>query len=440
MLAHAFPATSGPTLFAPDHDRFEPSGRGAAATASRRSARWASATWVNGPIPFSPDAEPIMGLTEDLDNLFHCCGFSAGIAAAGGAGDAMANWIIDGDPGHGPLAVRRSPVRRAAQRADGAGRAVGQGLRPLLRHRLPQPDEPAPRGQRRSAGLRPSAPSAARSSAASSARSGPTGSTPATSGPRRCRPSVAATPGSASRPSTGRPDRGRRRRSELVQQVRDQSGPGALALLQRIAGADLDSAVGKVDLHPAAQRARRHRGRRHHHPARRVTASTSSPAAVSVATTSRSCFSTRRPTAASAITDVTSALRRAQRLRTRVARSAVATEQRRLLQRGLPLHDRRRGSTLAGRRRWRCARPTSASSAGSCTCRPSTSATSTTDRRRRCAARHSGRRVPRRRESQTGEAVPGVGRRHALGHQPVRGGTRLLRQARPSPTCWPDPP
>jgi glycine/D-amino acid oxidase-like deaminating enzyme len=45
---------------------------------------------VNGPIPFSPDAEPLMGVTEDLDNLFHCCGFSAGIAAVSGAGHAMA--------------------------------------------------------------------------------------------------------------------------------------------------------------------------------------------------------------------------------------------------------------------------------------------------------------------------------------------------------------
>ena len=50
-----------------------------------------------------------MGVTEDLDNLFHCCGFSAGIAAAGGAGQAMANWIIDGDPGLDlwPFDVRR---------------------------------------------------------------------------------------------------------------------------------------------------------------------------------------------------------------------------------------------------------------------------------------------------------------------------------------------
>jgi 4-methylaminobutanoate oxidase (formaldehyde-forming) len=50
-----------------------------------------------------------MGITEDLDNMFHCCGFSAGIAAGGGAGWALANWIVDGDPGLDlwPFDVRR---------------------------------------------------------------------------------------------------------------------------------------------------------------------------------------------------------------------------------------------------------------------------------------------------------------------------------------------
>lgn len=102
------PYDLGPELFPPNHERFE----GLAEGAARRIPLFGDLgihTWVNGPIPFSPDAEPVMGLTEDLDNLFHCCGFSAGIAAAGGAGDAMANWIIDGDPGMDlwPFDVRR---------------------------------------------------------------------------------------------------------------------------------------------------------------------------------------------------------------------------------------------------------------------------------------------------------------------------------------------
>jgi glycine cleavage system aminomethyltransferase T/glycine/D-amino acid oxidase-like deaminating enzyme len=102
------PRDLGPELFAPNHDRFEQLAEGAANRVPIFG-ELGIQTWVNGPIPFSPDAEPMMGLTEDLDNLFHCCGFSAGIAAAGGAGDAMANWIIDGDPGMDlwPFDIRR---------------------------------------------------------------------------------------------------------------------------------------------------------------------------------------------------------------------------------------------------------------------------------------------------------------------------------------------
>ena len=54
---------------------------------------------INGPIPVSADGEPIMGPVPQLENFFVACGFTAGIAASGGAGLAMANWIIEGDPG-----------------------------------------------------------------------------------------------------------------------------------------------------------------------------------------------------------------------------------------------------------------------------------------------------------------------------------------------------
>lgn len=54
---------------------------------------------VNGPIPISPDGEPIMGPVPGLANFFAACAFTSGIAASGGAGKAMAHWILDGDPG-----------------------------------------------------------------------------------------------------------------------------------------------------------------------------------------------------------------------------------------------------------------------------------------------------------------------------------------------------
>ncbi|MGH6874551.1 MAG: GcvT family protein, partial [Aestuariivirgaceae bacterium] len=66
-------------------------------------------TIINGPIPVSADGEPIMGLAPELDNFYIACGFTAGIAASGGAGEAMANWIVYGEPGMDlwPFDVRR---------------------------------------------------------------------------------------------------------------------------------------------------------------------------------------------------------------------------------------------------------------------------------------------------------------------------------------------
>ena len=54
---------------------------------------------INGPIPVSADGEPIMGRVPQLNNFYVACGFTAGIAASGGAGLAMSNWILEGDPG-----------------------------------------------------------------------------------------------------------------------------------------------------------------------------------------------------------------------------------------------------------------------------------------------------------------------------------------------------
>ncbi len=56
-------------------------------------------TIVNGPIPISPDGEPVMGPVPGLENFFVACAFTSGIAASGGVGKAAANWITEGDPG-----------------------------------------------------------------------------------------------------------------------------------------------------------------------------------------------------------------------------------------------------------------------------------------------------------------------------------------------------
>ena len=54
---------------------------------------------INGPEGFTPDNEFCLGETE-VAGFFVAAGFCAhGIAGAGGIGDVMANWVLDGDPG-----------------------------------------------------------------------------------------------------------------------------------------------------------------------------------------------------------------------------------------------------------------------------------------------------------------------------------------------------
>jgi len=54
---------------------------------------------INGPEAFTPDNEFCLGETE-VDGFFVAAGFCAhGIAGAGGIGQVMAAWVLDGDPG-----------------------------------------------------------------------------------------------------------------------------------------------------------------------------------------------------------------------------------------------------------------------------------------------------------------------------------------------------
>lgn len=57
-------------------------------------------TFFCGPESFTPDNRYLLGETAELDGFFLACGFnSIGIQSAGGVGLALANWVIDGDPG-----------------------------------------------------------------------------------------------------------------------------------------------------------------------------------------------------------------------------------------------------------------------------------------------------------------------------------------------------
>ena len=52
---------------------------------------------INGPIPYTPDGQPLLGPMPGVPNAFEACVFTFGIAQAGGAGKVLAEWITDGE-------------------------------------------------------------------------------------------------------------------------------------------------------------------------------------------------------------------------------------------------------------------------------------------------------------------------------------------------------
>jgi dimethylglycine dehydrogenase len=55
---------------------------------------------INGPFTFAPDGNPLVGPVQGLSNFWCACAVMAGFSQGGGVGLALANWMIDGDPGH----------------------------------------------------------------------------------------------------------------------------------------------------------------------------------------------------------------------------------------------------------------------------------------------------------------------------------------------------
>ena len=223
--------------------------------------------FYNGPESFTPDNQFILGEAPELRNFFVGAGFnSVGIASAGGAGRALAEWIIEGEPG---LDLSAVDIRRfaAVQRQQPvAARPGRRGPRPALRHALAEPR----------AGQRPAVPPLP-------------GVSPAQAGQRGLRQqdglgagellrAAAAQPGHRVRlgpaelaalvlgRAARRPDRRRPVRPDLVLQVPgDRPGRrtgAAVAVHRRRRGRP-----GPDRLHRDAQRARHLRGRHHRHPA-----------------------------------------------------------------------------------------------------------------------------------------------------------------------------
>ena len=53
---------------------------------------------VNGPIPYAPDGNPLIGPMPGVPNAFEACVFTFGIVQGGGAGKIAAEWINYGEP------------------------------------------------------------------------------------------------------------------------------------------------------------------------------------------------------------------------------------------------------------------------------------------------------------------------------------------------------
>ena len=56
--------------------------------------------WVNGAFTFTPDGNPLVGPVAGVPNYWAACGCMAGFSQGAGIGLALANWIVDGDPGY----------------------------------------------------------------------------------------------------------------------------------------------------------------------------------------------------------------------------------------------------------------------------------------------------------------------------------------------------
>jgi 4-methylaminobutanoate oxidase (formaldehyde-forming) len=92
--------------------------------------------FYNGPESFTPDNQFIVGRAPEVPNFFVGAGFnSVGIASAGGAGAALAQWILTGDPG---LDLTAADIRRFA-RFHGNSRWLRDRVGEVLGHHYAVP-------------------------------------------------------------------------------------------------------------------------------------------------------------------------------------------------------------------------------------------------------------------------------------------------------------
>jgi dimethylglycine dehydrogenase len=90
------PADFSFQLFPDDLDRLEPYIEDAMARVPLLREAGLSKV-INGPIPYTPDGNPLIGPMPGVPDAFEACVFTFGIAQAGGAGKVLAEWVTEGE-------------------------------------------------------------------------------------------------------------------------------------------------------------------------------------------------------------------------------------------------------------------------------------------------------------------------------------------------------
>lgn len=121
------PPDFGAELMAPDLDRVEHIIESAMARVPALATAGVK-TVVNGPITFTPDANPLIGPAHGVPNAWLLTGSSMGVMEGGGAGRFLAHWMTHGAPPMDALAVdsrRFGPWADRAFRVDKAIECFG---------------------------------------------------------------------------------------------------------------------------------------------------------------------------------------------------------------------------------------------------------------------------------------------------------------------------
>ncbi len=89
-------------------------------------------SFINGPESFTPDGNFILGAAPETKNVFVGCGFNAfGIASGGGAGMALAEWVVKGEPPYDLWAV---DIRRFGRNTLGRSWVQARTMEAYAKH------------------------------------------------------------------------------------------------------------------------------------------------------------------------------------------------------------------------------------------------------------------------------------------------------------------